>query len=277
MRVLGRLPDMVVQPGLVVTEVLRRLPSASFVSKLRWDAMEYPQYAYGVYQAALQARALGLEATSAIELGVAGGNGLVALEEICERVASEVGVSVSVFGFDRGEGMPQPVDYRDLPCIWQPEFFRMDVTALTARLHRAELVLGDVATTVPGFVERGKFPPVGFVAFDLDYYSSTVAALRILEADDALRLPRVLCYFDDIIGDDWELHSPFTGELLAIEEFNGRHDHLKVSKINGLGYKRRIPAAWNDMIFVAHNFSHPLYNVHIHPSHWDFSLRTSAP
>lgn len=275
MKALAQLADILARPGLMATAMLRRSSSASFVRKLNWDAIDYPQYAYGTYQAALQARALGVEAISAIELGVAGGNGLVALEDICESVEGEVGISISVFGFDGGEGMPQPVDYRDLPYLWQPEFFKMDVAALTARLRNAQLVLGDVAVTVPAFVEHGGFPPIGFVAFDLDYYSSTVPALRLLEADDALRLPRMFCYFDDIVGDDWELHSPFTGELLAIDEFNRRHDDLKVSRINGLGYKRRIPAAWNDMIFVAHSFSHPLYNVHIHPSHWDFSLRGS--
>ncbi len=270
------LADFLVQPGLAVAAVLRRLPSTSFPKRLKWDAVDYPQYAYGTYQAALQARALGLEAITAIELGVAGGNGLIALENICERVATDVGLSVSVFGFDGGEaGMPEPVDYRDLPYLWQPGFFKMDVAALRNRLRRADLILGDVAMTVPRFIEEAAFPPIGFVAFDLDYYSSTVAALQLLEADTSLRLPRIFCYFDDVIGDDWELHSPYTGELLAIREFNRRHEKLKLSRINGLAHKRRIRAAWNDVVFVCHDFCHPLYNEHIHPSHWDFSLRES--
>lgn len=273
MNVLAWLADILLDPGSVVTATLKRMPSASFEKKLEWDAIDYPQYAYCTYQAALQARALGLEGMTAIELGVAGGNGLVALEDICGEVSRVVGISISVFGFDRRSGMPEPLDYRDNPYLWQPGFFEMDEAALRARLRGAELVLGDVAETIPAFLEEREFPPIGFVAFDLDYYSSTAVALRLLEGSDAQCLPRVFCYFDDIVGDDWELHSPFTGELLAIEEFNRRHEHMKVSRINGLAHKRRrVRSRWNDMVFVGHRFSHPLYDIHIHPSNWDFSL-----
>jgi hypothetical protein len=31
--------------------------------------------------------------------------------------------------------------------------------------------------------------------------------------------PRVYCYLDDIIGDDWGIHCEYVGELLAIKEF----------------------------------------------------------
>ena len=59
-------------------------------------------------------------------------------------------------------------------------------------------LMRDVADTVPEFLESGGFSPVGFIAFDLDYYTSTLAALRIFDGPDAYYLPRVLTYFDDI-------------------------------------------------------------------------------
>ena len=86
-------------------------------------------------------------------------------------------------------------------------------------------------------------------------------------------MPRVYCYFDDVLGDDMEIHSRFVGELLAIEEFNSRAPDVKVAPIHGLAHKRRIAAAWNDQVYVSHAFTHPEYDTHIHPSDWDLRLR----
>ena len=52
---------------------------------------------------------------------------------------------------------------------------------LQARLGNAGLVLGDIAKTGADFLASAP-PPIGFVSFDLDYYSSTVAASRSLSA-----------------------------------------------------------------------------------------------
>ena len=38
------------------------------------------------------------------------------------------------------------------------------------------------------------------------------AAMRLLDGPPELRLPRVFCYFDDIIGNDWEIHCPYVGD-----------------------------------------------------------------
>ena len=228
-------------------------------------------------QAALEAKALGLPAISAVEFGVAGGNGLVLLEQYAEQVERATSVRCHVIGFDGGEGMPEPVDYRDLPYIWQPGFFKMDVERLKKRLRGAELVLGDVAQTVIEFNARGTAPPIGFVSFDLDFYWSTMEAFRLFDQAPERLLPRVFCYFDDCIGDDWELHSRFAGELLAIEDFNRQHPMRKVAPIYGLSHKRRRPAAWNDMTFVMHCFDHPRYNDHVHPNRdWHLPLKAGG-
>jgi hypothetical protein len=78
-------------------------------------------------------------------------------------------------------------------------------------------------------------------------------------------LPRVFCYVDDCIGDDHELHCEFAGELLAIREYNDAHPRRKIAKIHGLRHKRKIPQAWNDMMFAAHLFDHPQYNTYTNP------------
>ena len=126
------------------------------------------------------------------------------------------------------------------------------------------MVIGDVAKTVPEFFESHNAAPVGFIAIDVDYYSSTVDVLRMFEAPAERMLPRVLCYVDDCIGDDHEIHCEFVGELLAIREFNDSHDQRKIAKIHGLRHKRKIQQPWNDMMFAA-PFDHPMYTTHTNP------------
>lgn len=49
---------------------------------------------------------------SAIEFGVDGGNGLLAMENIAQEVEKEVPVEFEIYGFDTGSGLPEPIDYR---------------------------------------------------------------------------------------------------------------------------------------------------------------------
>jgi len=74
-----------------------------------------PQYAWGAVFAAAQARALGHKQVALLELGVAGGTGLVALETIAMEVATKTGVRLAVYGFDTGRGLPAVTDPHDLP------------------------------------------------------------------------------------------------------------------------------------------------------------------
>ncbi len=231
-----------------------------YLTKLDYGTIAKPVYGYSLYRAALLARKLGHLRISAIEFGVAGGNGLVALEQPAAAVEKETGVAVSVYGFDTGAGMPPPTDYQDLPYMWQEGYFAMDPEGLRARLTSAELVLGPVERSVARFCEHHHPAPVGFISFDLDYYSSTVAALRLLDADHRYFLPRVVCYLDDISGDIDYAYNEFTGELLAVKEFNESHADIKVAPVRGLRYARpHIPRSWHDQVYVAHRFAHPEY------------------
>ncbi|MBV9301130.1 MAG: hypothetical protein JOY53_03340 [Acidobacteriaceae bacterium] len=221
-----------------------------------------PPYAYGVWNAAQQARALGLKMMSAIEFGVAGGNGLLALENISEKISAEIGVQIIVYGFDSGIGMPQASDFRDLPHVWQRGFYRMDAEKLRRRLGaNTHLVLGEVSNTIPE--TASSIPPVGFIAFDLDYYSSTKSAFNIFDTESSRRLPRVYCYFDDIMYPEWACHNPYVGELRAISEFNEEHNTMKLSPIHLLRGMRPHPQAWNDQIYILHDFEHPDYNTNL--------------
>jgi hypothetical protein len=238
----------------------RRFNFLPYRAKLDYNVIERPHYGHCLFQAALLAKKLGHTSFSAVEFGVAGGNGLVALEAHAEHVKRETGVDVAIYGFDTGRGMPPPRDYRDLPYLWQPGYFQMDVEKLKKRLTRAKLVLGPVEETVSEFCHSERPPPIGFIAFDLDYYSSTVAAFEIFEQESAHLLPRVVCYFDDMVGDvDWA-YNEFTGELLAIKEFNEAHKDIKLAPVQGLRFfGQKLPQLWHEQIFVAHLFKHADY------------------
>ena len=231
----------------------------SFKERLDHDDVPRMQYAYPLYQAAVQAKRLDIDRITAIEFGVFTGHGLRDLEYIAGEVEREVGVRVDIVGFDSGTGMPDPVDYRDMPYIWQKGFFCIDLSSVKQLLNRSEIILGDVGRTVREYASR-KRAPIGFVSFDLDCYSSTVKAFELLTYSSDLFLPRMFCYFDDIVGDDFELHCDYTGELLAIREFNERNERRKICPLHLLRNKRLRPAGWNEHIYVFHLFDHPLYN-----------------
>ena len=217
-----------------------------------------PNYTWGLLQAAYLGKMLNLDRISAIEFGVAGGNGLVSLERIAPEVEKLLGVIVEVYGFDTGEGLPIPGDYRDLPHLYESNTYKMDQAALKSRLTTAKLYLGLIEKTLAGFIDS-KPAPVGFIAVDVDLYSSTVHSLRILEASQRMLLPRIHCYFDDLIGFSF---ADFNGERLAIHEFNEAHATRKISPIYGLRYfvpRTMADSPWVDGMFMAHILDHELY------------------
>lgn len=262
---MGFLERLFADPAPLRTMMRRaigRLRIGSFAFRYRIGALDRPHYAYILYQAAQLAARLGLPRISAIEFGVAGGNGLVWMERHAEAIEKLFPVKIDIYGFDTGGGLPEPKDYRDLPYHWQGGFFAMDQDALRARLKRAKLVIGDVAETLPAFMDQPGLAPVGAVSHDFDFYSSTMEGLRLFEGAAERTLPRVYCYFDDTMGADMELYSDFTGERLAIEDFNRATDMRKI----GIPYylrARQALGAWVNQIWVCHLFDHPRYNQFI--------------
>jgi len=226
------------------------------------DGFRVP-YAWGMLQGAALADALGVERISVVEFGVAGGNGQVAMEQIAERLEQQYDVRIDIYGFDTGAGLPAVTDVRDVPNLASTGLYKMDEGKLRERLHRARLVLGDIKETMTGFL-KSKPAPLAFLACDLVLYTSTTSALRLLEADEGLLLPRIPCYFDDVLGftfGDWN------GERLAIHEFNAAHATRKVSPFYGL--RHYVPAQcfndmWVEKFWLAHVFDHSRYGERDH-------------
>lgn len=251
----GRLKRLAMEPPirLLVRSVLKRLPARASTRGL-WDISDRPGYLLGLLHAARRAARNGIGAIAAIEFGVAGGNGLVALEHEAQAVEHELGVSICVYGFDNGAaGLPAFIgDHRDHPDKWRPGDFPMDEDLLRSRLGpRTTLVIGDVAETVSRFFDDPEVPPVGFIAFDLDLYSSTRQALRILSRPGRRTLDHVPLYFDDV---EHSISHRFAGELLAIDEFNQFNDDIKIDRWRGVEGDRPFPeASYLRKMYMAHD------------------------
>ena len=243
-------------PFRLLVKALYGVWPVSVATRSRWDISPRPNYLAGVLLAAEQARLEGVREISVIEFGVAGGNGLISLQEEAAAVERETGVSIRVFGFDNGPGgLPAFIgDHRDHPDAWQPGDYPVDEVRLSARLAaRTELILGNVADTVATFVRAGAAPPVGFISVDVDLYSSTMQALQVLALPGRKLLRRTFIYFDDV---DLPISHRFAGELLAIDDFNRANQSIKIDRLRGFNIGRPFPEKeYLSMMYVAHDLA----------------------
>ena len=109
-----------------------------------------------------------------------------------------------------------------------------------------------MAATVPEFVAQNH-PPIGFISYDLDYYSSTRHALAILSSPDRKTLRRVFLYFDDV---DSDINHRYAGELLAIDEFSAMHEDVKIDQWRGVSrYSLFMHPLWLRRMYIAHDLA----------------------
>jgi hypothetical protein len=229
----------------------------SIEAKIYFDLVIRQHQAFALLSAARKAKMLGSSRTTAVEFGVASGAGLMNMCEIASRLTPRLGVEFDVVGFDSGAGMPQPTDYRDHPEHYAPGDFPMqDSTALQERLPaNARLVLGPLADTVPAFMaELTEASPLGFVSLDVDYFSSSVDALRIFDGAPEVYLPAIDLYVDDLM---FETHNTWSGELGAIRDFNHNHAMRKIEPRRWLRESRVFKnASWLSHMYTVHVLDH---------------------
>lgn len=227
-----------------------------YTTKIRYDLIPRQPYAFGIDYACRRACTIGIQKLVIIEFGVAGGAGLMNMIDITDKLKKEYKREFLIVGFDSGIGMPPPIDFRDHPEKYQGGDYPMyNKEKLVARLPaNAKIYFGDVEDTIKTFLDE--FPPgytIGFISFDLDYYSSTKTALEVLKAAPGYYLPAVPLYFDDIQELD---HNEYCGELLAMKEFNQVDNRFrKISKMTLLRYQRIFKQSpWLDQMYFAHIF-----------------------
>jgi hypothetical protein len=241
--------------------------SGSFRERVRFDLVGRPQHAFGLLTAADLATFSGVKEITAIEFGVAEGDGLLDLADVACRITAETGVTIELIGLDSGAGLPAPRDYRDHPEIWAEGDFPMrDADQLRAALPPAtNLMLGTVRDTLPDVIDSLGNRPVGFVSFDLDLYSSTTDALQLFSSKPDLFLPVVVSYFDDVLGGPGRIGSLFrtaaAGQLLAIDEFNHQQSLRRIDPLRILRHRRPLDRElWLERMYALHVLDHPLRN-----------------
>jgi hypothetical protein len=270
-RVLGKLllsPEF--QTSIMAGPVRRLIRSTSSIGsyspQFMLDSMatERPHYAYCLLGAADLAKRLGISRISAIEFGVAGGNGLEFMSSFGKKVERSTGVAIDCYGFDTGEGMPDPEGAKDLPYWFRKAQYRMDQAKLRSKVPDAKLVIGNIRDTVSSFVGEHRPAPIGAIMNDVDYHSSTLESFRLFASakdhPDSF-LPRIFMYFDDIIGGASEMYGPFNGQLAAINEFNGAQEEAKIHLNQNLMPFAHI--TYRYQIYYAHLLRHPSYERYV--------------
>ena len=244
-------------------KIIRRLSLFSYQERLKFCAVRRPHYGHCIFEAAQLATRLKYPKISVIEFGCGGGNGLIDAEMHIAEITRVFPLEIELYGFDTGAGLPVAEDYRDFPHYFKPGLYSMNQSTLEQRLKIAKLVIGDVRETCKTFFSDHKPAPVGCVFHDLDFYSSTSAALALFDADSSLFLPRVYMYFDDVIGSNTWAVSEFAGEPLAIEEFNKAHSSKKIAANRRMPLEYPDQWEWTHQVFIYHDFRHPKYNTFV--------------
>lgn len=244
--------------SLFFRKFFRKAGIGDFTFKLATNLFQKTSYAYILYQAAQLAKKLGEPRISVIEFGVAGGRGLLCMEQYAVEIERLTGVEIEIYGFDAGDGLPPPADYRDLPYHWKAGFYVMDQDLLRSKLNRSHLIIGDINETAANFFNDHTPAPIGAISYDFDFYSSTIPAMEMLKAGDDRYLPRVYCYFDDTVGSEIELYNDYTGERLAIREFNDDNEAIKLARPAHLISGSTV--MWHYQIWICHFFRHRQYN-----------------
>jgi hypothetical protein len=189
-----------------------------------------PNYALPLLMGAMEAVCCGHSRLTAVEMGVAKGRGLLDLCAAAAHLRAALGVDIRVVGFDNATGLPPPHDFRDHPELWdRGEFLMQDADELRAQLPDfARLIIGDIADTVATVRDSLLTHPLGFMSVDVDYYSSTVSCLKLLDFAPECYLPAIPSYFDDL--EIYITNSKWSGEPLAIAEFNEAHTSRKLQR-----------------------------------------------
>lgn len=229
--------------------------------KISFDLIIRQQHAYALLDLADHAKSLGYKKATVIEFGVAAGAGLLNLQKLAQQVTKSTGISFNLYGFDTGTGMPQPQSYKDHPELYQTGDFPMDFSLLSSKLEKdTKLILGPLSETIRTFsLNDFTAAPIGFISVDVDYYSSTVDALKVLELRPENFLPRVIVYLDDLEDPS---HNSYCGQQAAIAEFTTQHPLRPIEKHPFFrSYRIFKNARWIDHIYHCHILDHKIRNL----------------
>ena len=220
-----------------------------------------PHYETILLESVLEAKKIGYKKVSVLELGVAGGNGIIALEKYKKKIEKYTNVEIKIYGFDTGEGLPETKNNFDLPFIWSGGNYKINKEKLNEKI-KSKIFFGDIKYTFEEFIKTNPDLIIS-IFFDLDYYSSTKNFLNQIPKFKNFFCPRVYCYFDDIFDTNHHINE-HNGELLAINEFNIQNSEIKIGKSHEHSSDFKFPLG-RENLFILHNFNQKNYSKLIFP------------
>ncbi|MDC0944661.1 hypothetical protein OAR82_02300 [Candidatus Pelagibacter sp.] len=226
---------------------------------LKYLSLKYkkfrPHYETILLESTIQAQKIGYKKVSVLELGVAGGNGILSLENYKKKIEKFTNVKIEIIGFDYGEGLPKIANKFDLPFIWSEGEYKIDKEKLKSKIN-SKIYFGDIKETFKEFIKTDP-AIISTIFFDFDFYSSTKNFLNEIPLNKNYFCPRVYCYFDNVFS-KFHYINEHNGELLAIREFNDENNDFKIGKsLNNLN-DFKFPLG-NDKLYSLHNFNHKNY------------------
>lgn len=230
-------------------------------AKIYYDLVPRQPYAFGINEAFNIAKEENVKNITLIEFGVASGAGLFNMAYLASRLSKIYNIDYQIIGFDSGEGMPDPIDYRDHPELYRKGDFpplRLKDTKLPLNTR---IIYGKIKETLSEFNQEisNKDSRIAFVSIDVDYYSSSKNCFEIFKLGSENFLSKVTMYFDDINKPE---HNIYCGELLAIKEFNEQTIKRKICKMRQLRNWRLFKnALYLDQMYFLHIFDHSRRNI----------------
>ena len=218
-----------------------------------------PHYALGLLLAAKQAHDLGLKEIKVLELGCYNFDGIIDLENYANDIKKFLNINIEIFGFTLKSGLPKyKINNFDRLSRWDVGDYKFDNKTNYNNLKSSKIFFGEIKNTIPQFVKKYKKTflnsPIGFVMFDLDYYTSTKIGLNLLKLNISNYLPRTYAYFDDHSFSSFD-----EGERKAIIEFN-KISKYKISDIGELA--EQLSIFFNKWIFLGKRLK--IINYHNH-------------
>ena len=233
-----------------------------FFDLIKYGVLPRPNYALGILMAAHQAKELNYKKISVIELGCWNFEGLIDIENYIDDIKKFIDIDFNVYGFELGSGhIKEEIDPRNRLYELSGGDYTFIKKENLKKLKFSKLVLGDVKETVPKFLEEKHLDeaPLGFIIFDLGFYTSAKDALNLLKSKSNRYLPRTTIYSDN---NYFVLENE--ADKLAFKEFNNEGGKT-ISPIGELA--EQLSLSWKKWIFlgkrmfILSDLKHEKYNI----------------
>jgi hypothetical protein len=149
-----------------------------------------------------------------VDIGVGRGGSTWAFGSMCETFFSGNPLK-AVYGFDTFDGFPAVSPEDGKHKLVTPGGMKLVPPFGTASpMSRVHLIKGDIAQTVPAFVEARPELQIALLNLDADLYAPTKVVLEYLEP--------LVVKGGVIVLDEYDLTNVFPGERLAVDQYYER-------------------------------------------------------